>query len=139
MLFQRRQPTLRRLLIVEDEPLTAFENEHVLRESGYVVVATVDRYGDALVAIERGGIDLVLSDVRLSGEGSGIDVAREAARAGIPVLFVTGACPVDARAHAVGCLDKPYTQRQLLGAIAAIECKIGGRATKPVSGLTLFG
>jgi DNA-binding response OmpR family regulator len=139
MLFQRRQPMLRRLLIVEDEPLTAFDNEHLLGESGYEVVATVDRYDDALAAIGRGGIDLVLSDVRLPGEGTGVDVAREAKKAGMPVLFVTGACPIDAQEIALGCLAKPYTQKQLLGAIKAVERKVDGRTPKPVAGLTLFG
>lgn len=139
MLFARRRPSLRRLLIVEDEPLVAFENEHLLGDAGYEVVATVDRYDDAVAAIARGGIDLVLADVRLPGQRDGIDVARAAASHGVPVLFVTGSCPVEAESLALGCLAKPYTQRQLLGAIAAIERKVGGRPAKPVSGLTLFG
>ncbi|MBV9842824.1 MAG: response regulator [Sphingomonadaceae bacterium] len=139
MLFARRRPSLRRLLIVEDEPLVAFDNEHLLGESGYEVVATVDRYDDAVAAIQRGGIDLVLADVRLPGQRDGIDVARAAAEAGLPVLFVTGACPTEAQGVAVGCLAKPYTQKQLLSAISAIERKVGGRAPKPVTGLTLFG
>ena len=42
MLFERQSHTLRRLLIVEDEPLVAFDNEHVLTDAGYQVVATVD-------------------------------------------------------------------------------------------------
>ena len=139
MIFQRRQPRLKRLLIVEDEPLTAFDNEHLLSEAGYEVVATVDRYDDAVAAIARGGIDLVLADVRLPGRKTGVDVARKAAGAGMPVLFVTGSCPIGAQEFALGCLAKPYTQKQLLSAIAAVERKVVGRAAKPVLGLTLFG
>ena len=139
MLFQRREARHRRLLIVEDEPLTAFDNEHMLGDAGYEVVATVDRYSDAVAAIERGGIDLVLADVRLPGSADGIEVAREAAKAGMPVLFVTGACPPEAQELALGWLAKPYTQKQLLGAIKAIERKASGRTPKPVPGLTLFG
>jgi CheY-like chemotaxis protein len=40
MLFGKRERAIRRILIVEDEPLVAFDNEHLLRECGYEVVAT---------------------------------------------------------------------------------------------------
>lgn len=140
MVFGRRQRSRSRILIVEDEPLVAFENEHFLGEAGYEVVATVDRCADALAALERGGIDLVVTDVRLSGEGSGIDVARAAGAQGLPVLFVTGACPEEARELAVGCLAKPYPARDLLAAIEAVEDKAAGRAPRRVpKGLSLFG
>lgn len=131
---------MRRLLLVEDEPLVAFATEHFLHDQGFDVVATVDRYPDAIAAIERGGIDLVLADVSLSGEGSGIDVARAAAAHGLPVLFVTGACPIEARELAAGCLAKPYVQRDLLAAIDAVGEQAAGRTPRRVPrGLSLFG
>ena len=139
MLFQRRPPSLRRLLIVEDEPLVAFDNEHVLEDAGHEIVATVDSFAGALAALQRGGIDLIVSDVRLHGDGGGIDVAHAAKDAGVPVLFVTGACPPDAAALAMGCLAKPYSPRQLVQAIAAIARQVKGVRAKPVKGLTLFG
>ncbi len=80
MLFGKRVRLIRRILIVEDEPLVAFDNEHLLAEAGYEVVATVDNLADATKALEDEQIDLVLSDIRLSGEGDGTDVARAAAR-----------------------------------------------------------
>ncbi len=140
MLFGRRQRSRSRILIVEDEPLVAFENEHFLSDAGYPVVATLGCCADALAAIARGGIDLVVTDVRLSGEGDGLDVARAARLLALPVLFVTGARPEEARALAAGCLEKPYSARDLLAAIEAIEDKAAGRAPKRVPrGLTLFG
>ena len=131
-MFGRRERTLRRVLIVEDEPLVAFDNEHLLRDAGFAVVGTVDNVADALGRIGEGGIDLVLSDVSLAGTGSGTDVARAAHGHGIVVLLVTGDCPPEAEAFAVGCLAKPYTQRGLLLAIEAIEAKLA-------AGLRLFG
>ena len=56
MLFERQSHTLRRLLIVEDEPLVAFDNEHVLTDAGYQVVATVDGVAEAISAISRTGL-----------------------------------------------------------------------------------
>ena len=138
MLFGKRKRTIKRILIVEDEPLVAFDNEHFLRDAGYDIVATVDRAGDALRFIDAGGLDLVLADVRLS-DGSGIDVARAAQARAIPLLFVTGAMPPEARALAMGVLAKPYNHRELIAAIDALDAQIGGKAVKrSPPGLSLF-
>ena len=140
MLFGKRPPRLKRILVVEDEPLVAFDNEHLLGDAGYTVVATVDRVADAVAVIEADGLDLILSDVTLSGAGDGIDVARAAKAKGIPLLFVTGTRPQDAEALAVGWLAKPYSSRDLLGAIEAVGAKLDGRKAKRMpAGLILFG
>jgi DNA-binding response OmpR family regulator len=139
MLFGKKKRLIVRLLVVEDEPLIAFDTEYFLTESKFTVVATVDRVSDALAVIESGSaIDLVLADVSLS-DGSGLDVARAALAKGVPVLFVTGNCPIEATTLAAGCLSKPYSQRDLLGAIEAIEAQIGGVVPKRLpSGFRLF-
>jgi two-component system, response regulator PdtaR len=139
MLFERRARMVKRLLIVEDEPLVAFDNEHALTESGFEIVATVDRVAAAIAALESEQIDLVLADVKLSEGDDGIDVARAAHAQGIPVLFVSGHCPPAARQLAVGCLAKPYRQRDLLDAIDAVEAHLKGRKKrKTPEGLTLY-
>lgn len=139
MLFGKKQRRIVRLLIVEDEPLIAFDTEHLLTEDGYEVVATVDKVADASALIADGSaIDLVLVDVNLA-DGSGVDVARAAHGRTIPVLFVTGQCPGEAEAFASGCLSKPYTQRSLLGAIGAIESALDGKRPRRLPrGLRLF-
>ncbi|MBY0520881.1 MAG: response regulator [Sphingomonas sp.] len=125
--------------MVEDEPLIAFDTEHFLQDDGFEIVGTVDNVGDAVEMVRSGApIDLVLADINLA-DGSGIDVARAAHAAGIPVLFVTGQCPEEARALADGSLAKPYAQRDLLASIAAIDAMRGGLTPKRVpSGLELF-
>jgi DNA-binding response OmpR family regulator len=140
MIFGRSKKRLiERLLLVEDEPLVAFDTEHFLGEAGFEVVATVDSVADAVRVIgEDSDIDLVLVDVSLS-DGSGTEVARVAHARGIQVLFVTGNCPGDAMALAAGCLAKPYPQRDLLAAIDAIEAVIDGVEPKRLpTGFSLF-
>lgn len=140
MLFGgKKKRLMERLLIVEDEPLVAFDNEHFLRGEGFEIVATVDSVADAMAALaEAEEIDLVLVDVSLS-DGSGIEVAQVAHARGIPVLFVTGNCPGEARALAAGCLAKPYPQRDLLAAITAIEAVSEGKKPRKLpGGLSLF-
>jgi len=127
MLFGKRERRIRRILIVEDEPLVAFDNEYMLQDAGYEVVATVDSYAGAAEAIAAEEIDLVLTDLTLAGDGDGLDVARDAAAKGVPVLIVTGDCGEEAKSLALGCLSKPYSERVLLGALDAIDRHLQGR------------
>ena len=109
MLFAKRERAIRRIAIIEDEPLIAFDNEHLLGEAGYEVVATIDNVADALRLLEEQAepIDLILCDIKLRGDGDGVDVARAAAQRNVPVLFVSGNCPAEAQSLALGCLTKP--------------------------------
>lgn len=140
MLFERKQRTINRLLIVEDEPLVAFDLEHALEQAGYTVVGTVDRYRDAMPLLDSEAIDLVLCDVRLTGERDGIALAREVRGRGMQVLFVSGAQPDGAEDLALGWLAKPYSHKQLLDAIAAADAASSGRRPKRLpAGLSLYG
>lgn len=130
MIFAKKKRRIERVLVVEDEPLVAFDTEHFLGAAGFEIVGTLNSVAEALQAIDADPtIDLVLVDVNLS-DGTGIDVAKAAYDAGIQVLFVTGNCPGDARALAAGCLSKPYPQRDLLAAIDAIEAVLDGQKPK---------
>jgi DNA-binding response OmpR family regulator len=139
MLFGKRERAIRRLLIVEDEPLVAFDIEHLLRECGYDVVATVDTLAEAVRVLREEAVDLVLSDIKLNGEGDGMDVARAAAAAEVPVLFVTANCPLEARSLGLGCLAKPYSDKVLKSALEAVDRKVRGQKVKRLpAGLSLY-
>jgi two-component system, response regulator PdtaR len=138
MLFGRRKQVVKRILIVEDEPLTAFDNEHLLREAGYEIVATVDDLDEALNVLDREQVDLILSDVRLRKQQTGIHVAQAAKERRVPTLFATGHPYPGAAEVAVGCLMKPYTERQLCKAIECVDRHLQGETVKPGKGLELF-
>ena len=139
MLFGKRERVIRRILIVEDEALVAFDTEHMLEEAGYKIVATVDNLADARRVIDGQAVDLVLSDVQLRGEGDGIDVAKAAADKGVPLLFVSGHCPVEARSLAVGCLAKPYADKILKATLDALDARFQGKTIKKLPpGLSLY-
>ena len=129
MLFRRAKTTIRNILIVEDEPLVAFDNELHLAEAGYHVVATVDTAAEALDWMAREPVQLVLADVNLR-IGSGVDVAKAARARGIAVLFAAGSCPVEAQSLAIGCLAKPYSARELVRAVQAVDRVISGETLK---------
>ncbi len=138
MLFEKRPRRIQKLLIVEDEPLVAFDTEHLLQSHGYEVIGTVDNADDALAAIARGGIDLILSDVRLR-DSDGRDVAVAAKAAGVPLIFVTATCPIDAPILALGCLAKPYSQADLKRTIEVIDAHLDGVKIKRMPrGFTIY-
>lgn len=137
------RPAIKTVLIVEDEPLVAFDSEYALAHAGFAVAGTVDRCDLAVAAMDAAlaadGIDLVIADIRLPGDRDGLDVAREAAARGIPVLFVTGYCPPEADRLALGWLAKPFPSRDLVRAIRAVEQLVSGRPMRGVpDGMTLF-
>ncbi|MGI8611585.1 MAG: response regulator [Sphingomicrobium sp.] len=138
MLFGKRKRIVKRILVVEDEPLTAFDNETMLGDAGYEIVATLDGFDEALETIEREQIDLILSDIRLRSQETGIDLARAARARGIPTLFASGHAMPAAAEVAVGCLKKPYTERQLKSAIECVDRHLSGERVKPCEGLDLF-
>ena len=140
MVFGNKKRVISRLLICEDEPLVAFDHEHLLTEEGFEVVATVDRASDAIAVLQANAdVHMVLADVALA-EGTGIDVARLASTMGIPVIFVTGDCPAEGKAFARGCLAKPFRAADLLAAIAAIDGQLQGhkRPRRLPSAFALF-
>lgn len=139
MLFGKRERMIRRILVVEDEPLVAFDNEQVLKDAGYEVVATVDSLAAARAVIEKEPLDLVLTDIKLNGDGDGTGVARVARNRSVPVLFVTGHCTEEAKSLGLGCLTKPYSEKVLKGALEALDRHLQGRRLKKLPPqLTLY-
>ena len=138
MLFGKRKQVVKRILIVEDEPLTAFDNENILGDAGYEIVATTDQFDHALEIIEREPVDLILSDIRLRSHKNGIELARAAKERGIPTMFATGHAYPAAAEIAIGCLHKPYSERQLVKAIECVDRHLQGENVKRPKGLELF-
>jgi CheY-like chemotaxis protein len=139
MLFGRRKRKVKRILIVEDEPLVAFDNENMLGDHGYEIVATVDDYERAMEIIDsEEDVHLILSDVRLKSDRTGLDLARHAKAKGVPTLFATGHAHDGAHEVAVGCLMKPYSERQLLKAIECVDRHLQNQRYKAPKGLRIF-
>ncbi|MFL6752214.1 MAG: response regulator [Sphingomicrobium sp.] len=138
MLFGRRKRIVKRILIVEDEPLTAFDTETILADLGYEVVETTDDFEVAVENLEKETVHLVVADVRLHGEDLGLELAKSARAKGVPTLLATGHDVSLPMSHAIGCLRKPYTERQLRQALDAIDRHLQGEKVKPPKGLELF-
>ena len=142
MFFSKRVQQIRRILVVEDEPLTAFDYEHTLQQADYEVIATVARFRDAQqIILGQGAVDLVITDIQLAGVRSGIELARHARELGIAVLYASGRPPEDLaeQRHALGCLAKPFLPRDLIRAITVCERLVGFKpAGRLPRGMTVF-
>lgn len=79
----------RRILVVEDEPLVAFELMTALKDAGAEPVGPAGSADEALAMIRDAGLDAALLDGNLKGETVD-EIAHALARRGIPFLFVSG-------------------------------------------------
>jgi len=78
------------ILIVEDESIVAKEISQSLKKLGYNVVEIVNSGEAAVISAEEKKPDLVLMDIMLKGEMSGIDAANFIhEKNNIPVIFLT--------------------------------------------------
>ncbi len=110
------------LLIIEDEPTTAWALAEGLSDDGF----TIDTFATAEEAwswLQRRRCDLVISDLRLPGM-SGLEFARRLARSRrpVPVVVVTayGSPETLRELSAAGvseCLPKPFAMDALRAAV----------------------
>ena len=68
-----------KILVVEDEAIVAKDISVCLEKIGYEVVATFSKGEKALTFLENNSPDLVLMDIMLAGDISGIDASASPA------------------------------------------------------------
>ena len=80
---------VRRVLIVEDEPLLALDLQDMLAELGYLVIGTATRIERALTLAEGSEFELAILDINLAGSNSFpvADILRKRQK---PFIFTTG-------------------------------------------------
>ena len=118
-----------RIMIVEDEPVTATVLERTLSRSGYSVAGVAASGQDAIERTGRVKPDLVLMDIHLEGPIDGIEAAKQIrTRFGIPIIYLTGYADANSvqRAMATGpesYLLKPIRKEELVANIEMALCK----------------
>lgn len=123
-----------RILIVEDRDSLRRMMTHALSQEGYAVTPAADAE-EGIRALEKGGFDLVLTDLKLPGR-SGLEVlaASRAAHPALPVIVLTGfgtvATAVEAmKLGAYDFLEKPVELDDLQ---RLLERALGGRSEPEV-------
>ena len=103
-----------RVLVVEDEPLIAFDIETMLDSLGCDIVGPVARLSDALDIAATEVFDCAILDINVRG-GRITPVAEMLLDRGVPLLLSTGygQYALPARLASQARLAKPYTSEQL--------------------------
>ena len=114
-----------RILIVEDEQIIAADLTNKLQRMGHQVVGTAIAGHEAISIADRVRPDLVLMDVQLEDGMTGAEAAQIIQeRTGSKIIFLTAFPSVfladPGRMSEPGiCLGKPFSRRQLEGALNA--------------------
>ncbi|MCD9146903.1 hybrid sensor histidine kinase/response regulator [Pseudophaeobacter flagellatus] len=104
-------------LLVEDSEELRSAFRDMLIDLGYSVIEATSVDEACALAADLPDIALVLSDVRLEGEATGIDLAQRLKGTGLPIVLMTSLPPSDPQfriALKTGpVLQKPFTTQQL--------------------------
>lgn len=105
-------------LIVEDEPIIAFNLEDLLLSLGCERVLVAMRMEEAFELLAKGEVDGAVLDVNIHGERS-YPLAEELKRRSVRFVFATGYGDAEhpAAFAAVPTLTKPYSSASLIEAL----------------------
>ena len=108
----------KRLLIVEDEAITALDLKYSLEELGYEIVDTVDTGQDAINTAAETVPDIVLMDIKLKGDMEGIEAAEIISELRIPIVYLTANTDTNTFEKSnvkgsYGFISKPYDINKL--------------------------
>jgi PAS domain S-box-containing protein len=112
-----------RILIVEDERITAEDLRDILTDLGYTVTASVSNGADAIARAQETLPDLALMDIRIKGEMDGTETARILReRFNIPVVYLTAHADTATLSRAklaepLGYITKPFQEAELHASI----------------------
>lgn len=108
-----------KILIVEDEILVATDIEESLDSLGYLIQGSVATGLDAIAEVERSLPDLILMDINLKGDMTGIDAAKViSGNHNVPIIYLTANADLSTINQAkvalpYGYILKPFTDKEL--------------------------
>jgi two-component system, response regulator PdtaR len=121
------------VLIIEDDLLIASEIEATLTEAGFDVVGVATTGEEALALAASQPPDLAITDLRLAGDGDGVDVALSLFRShGIRCIFASAYAGNEAQQRAepaapLAWLQKPYSMASLTAAVRLAAHELRGK------------
>ena len=131
-----------RILIVEDDALTAMVLTDSLEDGGHEVMGPASTLAEALALCDALRPELALLDIHLRDGSNGVDVARALLeRWGVPSIFVSAQTVEARRARdiALGHIRKPYRPETVLRSVEVAREVMDGRTPKHVpAGFELF-
>lgn len=127
-----------KVLIVEDEYITQKTITLYLEESGYNVVGATMNYDETLHLLNTTEIDLVLLDITIKGEKSGIDIGNLIHNHySIPHIYLTAYSDESTVKNAISTMPyaylvKPFTKTDLFVAIETAMANFNSKKELPI-------
>ncbi|MGP9790117.1 response regulator [Roseinatronobacter sp. NSM] len=112
-----------RIQIIEDEPLIALDIKSIVTEMGHEVTGIARTHSEAVALGTRTRPDLILADIHLADDSSGVEAVAELLRdnADIPVIFIT-AYPerllTGEKPEPAFLITKPFEEEQVRSAVS---------------------
>jgi len=111
--------SIKKILIVEDEPLIADDLAFIIGDFGYAITDKVLSVAEAIASIEKNTPDIVMLDIALKGDDDGVDLAKIINdRFQIPFLFLTSNADQLTinrvkKTNPAGFILKPFREKEL--------------------------
>lgn len=121
---------IKSVLLVEDDRIIGMNITVKLREVGIDVKALCSSYNESVKFINQNEVDVLICDIFLKGDKTGIDVAKYIRKKkNIPVIFISQTEDEQIAVEAVEIdpvtyLPKPFTKAALLAALKMAEAYV---------------
>ena len=111
-----------RVMIIEDEPVIALDLRAIVENAGHSVTGVARTRDQAVALAQKSPPGLVLADIQLADDSSGIDAVADILREiDVPVIFIT-AFPerllTGERPEPAFLISKPYSEDQVRSAVS---------------------
>ena len=112
-----------KILIVEDELITAAHINGLLSDRGYQILEPVIKGEKVPEAVSKHSPDLIIMDINLAGKLNGLETAKIVSDiSDIPIIFLTSNADdhtfsESKNSHPIAFLTKPFKEKELLRTI----------------------
>ena len=126
-----------KVMIIEDEPLIALNLTKILEKKGFVVTGHVGNFEDAHTLFSTNKPDIVLSDIKLENDESGIEIVKNLKMmSDFCVIYLTsyGDDAMIEKAlntNPAAYLTKPFKEIDLNAALKLVSTTIKNKNTNP--------
>ncbi len=120
-------PNRLRIMIVEDDVITARNMENTLKQRGFTITGVAGSGVEARELIQKERADIVLLDINLQGDVCGLELAYHFRQDyGIPAIFITGYSEdtlIDQarQARPAGFIRKPFSDIELAAVVESVS------------------
>ncbi len=117
-----KEQTRARVLVIEDEPIIAMDIQDIVEDAGHNVTGVAVTRDEAVEQFDKANPDLVLADIQLADNSSGIDAVNDMlSKRSVPVIFIT-AFPerllTGEKPEPAFLITKPFSREAVAAAIA---------------------